>query len=61
MGLHFWLIPVVAILAVLIGILFLVIHRAGGSGIRSEGRTLRDEPDEKKEEPKAEWNYYGKP
>ena len=61
MGLHFWLIPVMAILVVLIGIFYLVISRAGGSGIRSEGRTLRDEPDKKIEEPKAEWNYYGKP
>ena len=60
MGLHFWLIPAVAILGVTIGILYLVIRRSGGSGERSEGRTLLDKPVEK-ETSKTGWNYYGKP
>ncbi len=60
MGLHFWLIPVVTILGVGIGILYLAIRRHGGSGERNEGRTLLDKP-VKKEESKAGWNFYGKP
>jgi len=60
MGLHFWLIPVVAILAAGVAALYLAIRRSGGSGDRTEGRTLFDEP-VKKEEPKAGWNFYGKP
>ena len=55
MGLHFWLIPAVAILGVTIGILYLVIRRSGGSGERSEGRTLLDKPVEK-ETSKTGWN-----
>jgi hypothetical protein len=60
MGLHFWLIPVITILGVGIGIFYLVIRRDSGSGARNEGRTLMDKPVEK-EEPKAGWNFYGKP
>ncbi len=60
MGLHFWLIPVIAILAAGIGVFYLVIRRDSGSGTRNEGRTLMDKPVEK-EESKAGWNFYGKP
>ena len=60
MGLHFWLIPILAILAVSIVTFYLVIRRSGGSGVRNEGRTLLDKPLEK-EETKAGWNFYGKP
>ena len=60
MGLHFWLIPIVAILAASIVTFYLVIRRSGGSGVRNEGRTLLDKPVEK-EESKAGWNFYGKP
>ena len=62
MGLHFWLIPVLAVLGVGIATFYLVIRRSGGSGERHEGRTLFDEP-VKTEEPKSKagWNFYGKP
>ena len=60
MELHFWLIPIVAILVACIATFYLIILRSGGSGIRNEGRTLLDKPVEK-EESKAEWNFYGKP
>ncbi len=60
MGLHFWLIPLMALLGAGVGVLYLVIRRDGGSGARDEGRTLFDKPVEKTET-KAEWNYYSKP
>ena len=60
MGLHFWLIPAVAIVVVGVVTFYLIIRRDGGSGVRDEGRTLFDKPVDK-EEPKADWNFYGKP
>ena len=42
--LHIWLIPCLVILvAVLLGF-YLVVRFKGGSGVRSEGRTLLDKP-----------------
>ena len=41
MGLHFWLIPVVAILVASIGIFYLVIKRAGGSGLISGRKSFQ--------------------
>jgi len=57
MGLHFWLIPLVAILAVAVVIFYFIIKRTGGPGVRGTGRTMVDKPEE---EPKsnAGWNYY---
>ena len=60
MGLHFWLIPAVAIVVVGVVTFYLIIRRDGGSGVRDEGRTLFDKPVDKKES-KADWNFYGKP
>ena len=60
MELHFWLIPIMAMLAVGVVVFYLVVSRSGGSGVRTEGRTLVDKPVEKVET-KAEWNFYGKP
>lgn len=60
MGLHFWVIPVMGIVAVGSVLLYLLISRSGGSGVREEGRTLVDKPVDEKT-PKAGWNYYGKP
>jgi hypothetical protein len=44
--LHLWLIPALAILVIAIGVLYLVLKVAGGKGVRSEGRTLYDNPDD---------------
>lgn len=42
--LHVWLIPaLVVILVVLIGF-YLIVKSTGGSGVRSEGKTLLDKP-----------------
>ena len=60
MGLHFWLLPAVAIVVVGVVTFYLIIRRDGGSGGRDEGRTLVDKPGDKKES-KADWNFYGKP
>ena len=49
--LHVWLIPVLVILAmVLIGFYF-VVKLKGGSGVRSDGRTLMDRPEPEEDLP----------
>ena len=42
--LHLWLIPALIILAVIVSIFYLTLRVKGGSGIRTEGRTVHDEP-----------------
>jgi len=59
MELHFWLIPLMAIVVAGIGVFYLVIRRSGSSGVRREGRTLLDKP-VKEDEVKAGWNFYGR-
>jgi hypothetical protein len=44
--LHVWLIPMVLILLIILVVFYLVIRNQGGSGARTEGRTLLDKPDE---------------
>jgi hypothetical protein len=44
MVLHFWLIPALAILVVGIGVLYLAVKLTGGSGVRTDGRTVVDKP-----------------
>jgi len=44
--LHVWLIPALLILVVVLVVFYLVIKNQGGSGARTEGRTLVDKPDE---------------
>ena len=46
MGLHFWLIPALVILAVCLSAFYLIVRFTGGTGVRTEGRTLVDKPDE---------------
>jgi len=46
MELHFWLIPLLLVAAGLLTIFYLVIKFKGGTGIRTEGRTLLHKPDE---------------
>jgi heme/copper-type cytochrome/quinol oxidase subunit 2 len=38
--LHLWLIPALIVLAVVVSIFYLVVRFRGGSGVRSEGRTV---------------------
>ena len=42
--LHVWLIPVLAVLALIIGVFYLKVRFRGGSGVRTEGRTVVDKP-----------------
>ena len=44
--LHVWLIPMVLVLLIILVVFYLVIRNQGGSGARTEGRTLLDKPDE---------------
>jgi hypothetical protein len=44
--LHIWLVPVIIVgLAVIWGF-YLLIRNRGGSGVRTDGRTVLDKPDE---------------
>ena len=49
--LHVWLIPAVAVFCFVLVCLYLVIKRRGGSGVRSEGKTLVDKPGEDEDPP----------
>ncbi len=49
--LHIWLIPALAILAVLLLAFYLLVKLKGGSGVRSEGRTLMDRPEAEEDLP----------
>ena len=49
--LHVWLIPALVILAIVVAIFYLTVRVRGGSGIRSEGRTVHDEPGEEDNPP----------
>jgi len=44
--LHIWLIPVLLVFVVIIAAFYLLLKFKGGSGARTEGRTLVDKPDE---------------
>ncbi len=44
--LHWWLIPVLGLFFLLVGILYLVVKSTGGTGVRTEGKTLFDKPDD---------------
>ena len=46
-----WLIPALIILAVIIAAFYLLIKFTGGSGVRTEGRTLVDKPSEEENPP----------
>jgi flagellar biogenesis protein FliO len=41
-----WLLPLLAILALLLLGFYLIVRFRGGSGVRTEGRTMVDKPDE---------------
>lgn len=44
--LHVWLIPALIILAVVLIGFYVIVKFTGGTGVRSEGRTLVDKPPE---------------
>jgi hypothetical protein len=44
--LHWWLVPILVILAIALGVFYLVLKGHGGTGVRTEGRTLLDKPEE---------------
>jgi hypothetical protein len=50
--LDYWLFPLIVALCVMLWVFYLVVKRQGGPGVRTEGRTLVDKPDE--ENPPAE-------
>lgn len=51
MGLDVWLIPVLGVVALMVFIFYLVMRHKGGSGVRTEGRTLVDKPVEEDNPP----------
>ncbi len=44
--LHVWLIPALVAAALVLLVFYLVLKSKGGTGVRTEGRTLVDKPDE---------------
>ncbi len=46
MVLHFWLIPALIVLALVLTAFYLIVKFFGGTGVRTEGRTLVHKPDE---------------
>ena len=46
MELHFWLIPLLLVTALLLTIFYLVVKHTDGTGVRTEGRTLFHKSDD---------------
>jgi hypothetical protein len=44
--LHVWLIPALVVLLAAIWGFYLLIRHSGGSGVRTDGKTMVDKPDE---------------
>lgn len=44
--LHWWLLPLMALLTVVLWSFYALVKHEGGTGIRTEGRTLVDKPDD---------------
>lgn len=44
--LHWWLIPALIVLVLLLWAFYLLVRSQSGAGMRTEGRTLVDKPDE---------------
>ena len=51
MVLHLWLLPVLALLFACVAGLYLAVRVSGGSGERTEGRTLVHKPDDEDNTP----------
>jgi hypothetical protein len=48
---HWWLVPLMIVLGVAICAFYLLVRFTGGDGIRSEGRTVVDKPQEEDNPP----------
>ena len=44
--LHWWLIPLMALASLVLWSFYFFIKNQGGTGVRTEGRTLVDKPDD---------------
>jgi hypothetical protein len=42
--LHVWLVPALAVFALVVWLFYLLMKYAGGPGVRTEGRTMVDKP-----------------
>jgi len=49
--LHVWLMPVIGLGILAVVIFYLIVKFKGGSGVRTEGRTLHDEPGDEEDQP----------
>lgn len=49
--LHVWLIPALVLLGIILLIFYLVVKLKGGSGVRTDGRTLMDKPEPEEDMP----------
>ncbi len=49
--LHVWLIPVLAVLALILRGFYLAMKFSGGSGVRTEGKTVVDKPSHEEDLP----------
>jgi len=49
--LHFWLIPALIVLVLIVALLYLAVRAKGGSGVRTEGRIVHDRPTEEDNPP----------
>jgi len=49
--LHVWLIPALVVLFLVLFVFYFVLKAKGGSGLRTEGRTLLDKPGEEQDLP----------
>ncbi len=49
--LHIWLIPALIVVAAVLGAFYLLIKFAGGSGVRTHGRTVVDKPQDEENPP----------
>ena len=51
MILHLWLIPALIVLAAILCAFYIIVRFTGGSGVRTEGRTVHDSPQEEDNPP----------
>jgi hypothetical protein len=49
--LHVWLLPALAVCALIIAIFYLTIRAKGGPGVRTTGRTVVDKPTDEEDLP----------